>query len=75
MAENLDYSAIMLIFETMSRGYSHSRKQKNANYFAFCSFNRIFDLKMKSKIGGISEKLKYYLVFHSICTIFAGAYC
>lgn len=35
---------------------------------------RIFDLKMKSKIGGISEKLKYYLVFHSICSIFANGY-
>ena len=32
----------MFVLETLSRRYSHSRKQKNANYFAFCSFNRIF---------------------------------
>ncbi len=35
------------------------------------TFNRIFDLKMRSKIGCISEKLKLNLVFRSICTIFA----
>ncbi len=33
---------------------------------------RISDLKMRSKIGCISKKLKYYLVFYSICTIFAA---
>ena len=67
----LDYSIFLFIFETKSRGYSHSKKQKNANYFAFSSFNRIFDLKMRSKIGGISEKFKYKfgfsLDFHYLC--------
>jgi len=42
MAENLEYSGNMFIFETMSRRYWHSKKQKNTNSFAFYSFIRIF---------------------------------
>ena len=40
-------------FETTSRSYSHSKIQKNANSFVFCSFNRNFVPNMKEFV--ISE--------------------
>ena len=40
-------------FETTSRSYLHSKIQKNANSFVFCSFNRNFVPNMKEFV--ISE--------------------
>ena len=51
---------------------SYTVKKMFVESLDYSEIIRIFDLELRPKIGYISEKLKYYLAFRSICTIFVA---